>query len=88
MDGPSLLVQSLLYAVLLQGVVGPLSPVLVVAVMSRFRASPEGRAGGLLVLSFIQREREIERAEKCLAQLLWVMSDGGLHTLERVAVGL
>lgn len=49
MDGPSLLVQSLLYAVLLQGVVAPLSPVLVVVVMSRFRASPEGRAGGLLV---------------------------------------
>lgn len=56
--GPSLLVQSLLYAVLLQGVVGPLSPVLVVVVMSRFRASPEGRAGGLLVLSFIHRDRE------------------------------
>lgn len=59
-DGPSLLVQSLLYAVLLQGVVGPLSPVLVVAVMSRFRVSPEGRAGGLLVLSFIQRDRDRE----------------------------
>lgn len=63
MDGPSLLVQSLLYAVLLQGVVGPLSPVLVVAVMSRFRASPEGRAGGLLVLSFIQRDRDRESRE-------------------------
>lgn len=62
MEGPSLLVQSLLYAVLLQGVVGPLSPVLVVVVMSRFRASPEGRAGGL-VLSFIQRERDRESRE-------------------------